>query len=108
MSWGIKATKSFIVNVIQLRSFDFQSNFFNENTKKEYYRYDKINVPRRWKTHIPTYAPKEDSNQPAQSRVMVSLRCLYQETLHPWLSKRRPASRKHACIVLTPLNPTFI
>ena len=32
----------------------------------------------------------EDSNQPPQSRTLMSLRCPHEESLHPWLSKKRP------------------
>ena len=35
-------------------------------------------------------APNDDSNQPAHSRSLISLRCPHEETLHPWLSKMRP------------------
>ena len=46
--------------------------------------------PQREKTYLWTCAPKEDSDQPANTRSLISLCCPHEETLHPWLSKIRP------------------
>ena len=50
--------------------------------------------------------PSEDSDQPAHHHYH-SLHCPSEDALHPWLSTALPP-QKHAYIMLTPLNPTFI
>ena len=45
----------------------------------------------REKTYLLTFAPNEDSNQPAHLRILISpLGCPQEETLHHWISKLRP------------------
>ena len=43
--------------------------------------------PQREKTYLLTYAPFEDTNQPARPSSLTSLRCSREVTLNHWLSK---------------------
>ena len=82
--------------------------------------------------YLLTFAPSEDSNQLVHPYILIGLCCPNEETLHQWLSNIRlgknqirlranaqadlnirlahmsEASRKHAYIIFTPLNTTFI
>ena len=51
-----------------------------------HYRIAKLNKPQHEKTYL---LPNETSDQLAHARCLISLRCPYDKTLNPWLSKMR-------------------
>ena len=45
--------------------------------------------------HTFRHAPNKDSNQPVCPHSLLSLCCLHEESLHPWLSKMKILVRLH-------------